>query len=77
MNTSVLDTLVEVENFDSRLFEREPVHEDFLDVWIGTGKVESVCQVDYKEQEFIDTEDEMMDFQGRCMRSTSLLRICL
>ena len=62
MNTSVLDTLVEVENFDSRLFEREPVHEDFLDVWIGTGKVDSVCQVDYKEQEFIDTEDEMMDF---------------
>lgn len=62
MNTSVVDTLLEVENFDSRLFEREPVHEDFLDVWIGTGTVESACQVEYREQDFIDTEDEMMDF---------------
>ena len=62
MNASLPETIVEVQNFDSRLFEREPVHEDFLDVWIGTGTVESVCQVDYKDQEFIDTEDEMMDF---------------
>lgn len=62
MNTSAVETLIEVENFDSRLFEREPVHEDFLDVWIGTGTVESVCQVEYREQDFIDTEDEMMDY---------------
>ena len=62
MNASLQETLVEVENFDSRLFEREPVHEDFLDVWIGTGTIDSVCQVEYRNQEFIDTEDEMMDF---------------
>ena len=62
MNASVQETLSRIENFDSRLFEKEKDHKDFLDVWIGTGTVEANCQVDFTKQEYVETEDVLMNY---------------
>lgn len=61
MNRSVEDTMNSIKQFDGNLFSHTKEEEDFLDVWIGTGLVESKEQVDYKKQEYIDIEDDMMD----------------
>ncbi len=61
MNRSVEDTMNSIQQFDGNLFSHSKEQEDFLDVWIGTGLVESSEPVDYKEQEYIDVEDAMMD----------------
>lgn len=62
MNASVIETIGMIDNFDARLFEKEKVHKDFLDVWVGTGTIESVCQIEYKKQEYIETEDPLMNY---------------
>jgi S-DNA-T family DNA segregation ATPase FtsK/SpoIIIE len=51
-----------VNDFGSRLFERSMQDEDFLEVYLGSGKVKSICQVKYKPQEYKDTEDELLDY---------------
>ena len=62
MNASLEECIHFVEDFDSRLFEKKTDHEDFLDISIGRGTKESVCQVEYKEQEYVETEDELMGY---------------
>lgn len=52
----------EVENFDSRLFEKDVEDDDYLTIRIGTGTVESSSQVSYKKQEFKDTEDDLSEY---------------
>ncbi|QFJ53729.1 type VII secretion protein EssC [Pseudobutyrivibrio xylanivorans] len=61
MNRSVEDTMNSIQQFDGNLFSHGKEQEDFLDVWIGTGLVESKEPVEFKEQEYIDVEDAMMD----------------
>ncbi len=55
------ETVEQIENFDARLFEKLKDHEDFLDVPIGIGLVDSVNQIDFKKQEYVETEDPFMD----------------
>lgn len=45
--------------FGRRLFEKAPGDMDFLDVYLGDGRIESGNQVKYKEQDFIDSEDPL------------------
>lgn len=48
-----------VKEFDKRLFERSYRDEDFLTLRYGTGTTESRCHIDYQQQEFKNTEDEL------------------
>ena len=61
MNVLPTETIEQIENFDARLFEKNKTHEDFLDVPIGTGILSSVNQVEYRKQEYVETEDPFMD----------------
>lgn len=57
--TPIGKNLAFAREFDKRLFERDMNDEDFLDVRIGTGMIESNCKIKYKPQDFKDTEDEL------------------
>lgn len=61
-NTVLEEQLDFVADFDSRLFEKQKEDEDFLDCFLGRGTLEAACQVDYKKQEYVDTEDPLMDY---------------
>jgi len=61
MNRSVEETMNSIQQFDGNLFTHGKEQDDFLDVWIGTGALESREPVGFKEQEYVDVEDEMMD----------------
>lgn len=65
MNALPQETLEQIHNFDSRLFEKIKSHEDFLDVAIGIGIVDSVNQIDFKEQEYVETEDFLNDIPAK------------
>ncbi|MCQ2517624.1 MAG: hypothetical protein MJ119_02585, partial [Lachnospiraceae bacterium] len=56
---SLEHSINETNLFGKRLFEREVQHPDFLQIYLGKGTVESANQVEYPEQEFIDTEDPL------------------
>lgn len=56
---SLDNNLLESELFGRRLFERTINDADFLQVYLGIGRVESQNQVKYTKQEFIDTEDPL------------------
>lgn len=62
MNPSLNNYMTFIENFDNRLFERKREDEDFLKVCLGKGVVRSCCPVDYKKEEYVDTEDTLKDF---------------
>lgn len=51
-----------VSDFDNRLFEKEKGHDDYLAVRIGDGIVPSNCQITYKQEEYVETEDELKDY---------------
>ncbi len=58
-----LDTYVKfVDEFDNRLFEKNRNDNDYLKIRIGSGVVASNCQVDYKKEDYVDTDDELKDF---------------
>lgn len=46
--------------FDKRLFEKTKEDVDFLEVYIGKGRVKSKRQVDYKEEESLEVGDELL-----------------
>ena len=54
-------SLEQIENFDARLFEKLKNHDDFLDVPLGTGTVNSSNQIEFKKQEYVETEDPLMN----------------
>ena len=61
-NRSVEDTVRNISDFSARLFEKEKDHEDFLEIRIGKGRVKSGCQVNFRKQEYLETEDMLMDY---------------
>lgn len=62
MNPSLGNYMTFIEDFDNRLFEKEREHDDYLRVRLGDGVVMSNCQVDYKKEDYVDTDDELKDF---------------
>jgi len=54
---SLENSIQEVENFGKRLFEKTLEDKDFLQIYLGTGTIESANQIKFTKQEFIDTED--------------------
>lgn len=56
---STEDDIIHFKDFDAKLFDRIPEDDDFLDVYLGTGRVKSERQIDYKRQETMDVEDNI------------------
>ena len=52
----------EVIKFDSRLFEKEKSDIDYLELYLGTGRKKSRCEVEFKKQDFKDTEDKLIEY---------------
>lgn len=51
--------IAHIEKFDSCLFDRTPEDEDFLDVYLGRGRVTAKRKIDYKIQENLTSGDEL------------------
>lgn len=56
---SLENSIKEVECFGKRLFERVQEDKDFLQIYLGRGRIESVNQIVYNKQEFVDLEDPL------------------
>lgn len=54
---SLSNSISEVLHFGKRIFEKSIEDKDFLDIYLGTGSVESVIPVKYTKEEFVDLED--------------------
>lgn len=54
---SLSNSINQVQHFGKRIFERSIEDKDFLDIYLGTGDVESTVPVKYTKEEFVDTED--------------------
>lgn len=62
MNPGLDEYMAFIKDFDGRLFEKEKQHEDYLSVRLGSGIVPSGCQIVYKQEEYVETEDELMNY---------------
>lgn len=47
-----------VENFSGTLFDRTPEDDDFLELRIGSGRIEAIKKIDYKLQEKYESDDD-------------------
>ncbi len=56
---STVEDLEHIESFSSELFDRTPEDEDFLDIYLGIGKREAERKIEYKEQEKLETGDDL------------------
>lgn len=56
---SLENSIREVDSFGRRLFEKTQDDKDFLQVYLGRGRVESANQIVYNKQEFVDLEDPL------------------
>ena len=56
---SLENSLTEVKEFGRRLFEKSAEDKDFLQIYLGKGRIESANQVSFNKQEFLDLEDPL------------------
>ena len=56
---SLENSIREVDGFGRRLFEKTQEDKDFLQIYLGRGRVESANQIIYNKQEFVDLEDPL------------------
>lgn len=61
-SATVVEDIERVAEFDSRLFEKKKEHNDYLNVNLGRGIVHTSCPVDYKKQEYVDTDDYLLGY---------------
>lgn len=62
LNETYISTEQDIDNimnFDAKLFERLPEDEDFLDIYLGEGRIAAKKLIDYKEQEKLEVGDEL------------------
>ncbi len=58
-----LDNVIQfIERFDARLFERKRGHADYLSIWVGTGRRPAYNQIAFKDQDTIDTGDNLQEY---------------
>ncbi|RKM57765.1 type VII secretion protein EssC [Butyrivibrio sp. XB500-5] len=62
MNVLPEEMISQIQNFDARLFEKRKGHKDYLDVPIGVGKIDAFNQVEFREQDELDTTDPLMEY---------------
>lgn len=56
---SLENSVREAEGFGKRLFEKSYEDKDFLQIYLGKGRIESASPIKYNKQEFIDLEDPL------------------
>ncbi len=56
---SVKRELGMIRDFSADLFNRNPQDEDYLDVFLGTGRLEAIRKIDYQQQEKLEVEDDL------------------
>lgn len=61
-SATVAEDVERVAAFDARLFEKKKEHDDYLLVNLGKGVVPTECPVQFKEQDFMSTDDYLMEF---------------
>ena len=62
MHPRLEESLSFIEDFDNRLFEKEKTHDDYLSVRMGDGVVASKCQVSFKKEDYVETEDTLKEY---------------
>ncbi len=62
MNPSVTEAVDRICKFDAHLFEKDRDQKDFLNVRIGVGRVKSLRQVSFKDRDYIELNDPLMDY---------------
>lgn len=62
MYISLDKEIEEVVNFDGRLFEKEKDDSDYLELYLGTGRKKASCEIECKNQEFKDTDDNLLNY---------------
>ena len=62
MNPTMDEYIKFIMQFDARLFEKRKEHKDYLSVRLGSGVVKSKLQVEYKQDDFVETEDELVQY---------------
>ena len=62
MNILPEEMITQIHDFNARLFEKCKDHADFLHVPIGLGKIEAFNQVEFREQDELDTSDPLMEY---------------
>lgn len=55
------ESLDALTNFDKGLFDRSPQDKDFINTRIGTGMIPAATKVTSPKQEYVDTEDVLLD----------------
>ncbi len=65
---SLENSIAEVDSFGKRLFEKSQGDKDFLQVYLGRGRIESSNQIKYNKQEFVDTEDPLAEIPENLSR---------
>lgn len=58
---SLEDDIKVIDTFGKRLFEKDEKDTDFLNIYLGTGKIEASCGVKFDKQKYIATDDEFLD----------------
>ena len=56
---SVKEDIQAIEEFQPVLFDRTPMDDDFLDVYLGKGKIEAAKKISYKLQETLEIGDDL------------------
>lgn len=64
ISESLSNSIDEVLYFGKRIYEKSSNDKDFLEIYLGTGKVEAKVPVKYTEQDFVDTEDPISMLPG-------------
>lgn len=62
MNPTMDEYMRFIMQFDARLFEKRKEHKDYLSVRLGSGVVKSALQVKYKQEDFVETEDDLAQY---------------
>lgn len=62
-----------MKDFSPKLFEREIGDHDFLDVRLGTGRRESVRELDIKKRERLEDTDKLMHFPEKLQEETKYM----
>lgn len=56
------ENIKQVEQFSEKLFEKGNTDEDYLEIRLGTGTIEAKSVISYKEPEYKETEDELVEY---------------
>lgn len=70
---STEDNLDIVRNFSRGLFDRSPADSDFLDIRLGRGEREAVIKVKTNEQEYRQSDDELLDMASEVVKKYKTL----